>query len=71
MANITTTYRRWRIRRESAKVVAERVFTPIRQAGRLAVLYRADDENKEKLLKERLVVPNCDIEVRARTEVNI
>ena len=31
---------------------AERVFVPMRKAARMAVLYRADDEQKEKLLKK-------------------
>jgi hypothetical protein len=43
--------RRW-MKNTSKKVRAERMFVPVKHAGRLAVLYRADDENHEHLLKK-------------------
>ena len=52
MANLLETYRRWKLKKESKSVTPERVFVPMRKASRLAVLYRADDDQKEKLLKK-------------------
>lgn len=52
MASLLEKYKRWKIKKESDNVQAERVFTPVRKAGRLAVLYRADNEQKDKLLKK-------------------
>ena len=52
MASVLSKYKRWRIKKEASRVSAQRVFTPMRTAGRLAVLYRADDENKDKLLRK-------------------
>ncbi|MFT5512685.1 MAG: hypothetical protein ACI8SE_001083 [Bacteroidia bacterium] len=52
MSNLLTPYKRWKLQKASRAISADRVFTPMRKAARLAVLYRADDENKEKLLRK-------------------
>ncbi|MFT5724354.1 MAG: hypothetical protein ACI9JN_001473 [Bacteroidia bacterium] len=52
MANLLGKYRRWKIKKDSSSIVVERTFTQMRKASRLAVLYRADDEDKDKLLKK-------------------
>jgi hypothetical protein len=52
MASIISKYRCWKLKKASNLLQAERVFTPVRKAGRMALLYRADDENKEKLIRK-------------------
>ncbi len=52
MASAIEQFKRWRIKKASQAVSAKREYTPMKYAGRLAVLYLAGDSNSEYLLKK-------------------
>lgn len=52
MASLLEKFKRNRLRKRSKKIKAERTFTSIKKAGRLGVLYDAENENSELLLKK-------------------
>lgn len=52
MASVIKKIRLWRLRSLCESAKHDRQFIPVKKAGRLAVLYRADDENSEKLLSK-------------------
>ncbi len=52
MASIFDKYRSWRIRKESSKYNVSRSFTPVKHARTMALLYDADSEQHEALIKK-------------------